>query len=64
MTAMRARGFTLIELMIALVIVSLLLVLAGPQYAKWMADNQIINGADSVANGLRTAMAEAVKQNA
>ena len=42
MIAMRARGFTLIELMIALVIVSLLLVLAGPQYAKWMADRAFL----------------------
>jgi type IV fimbrial biogenesis protein FimT len=64
MTSRRTGGFTLIELMISLVIVSLLLMLAGPQYSKWIADTQIINGAESVANGLRTAMAEAVKQNA
>jgi prepilin-type N-terminal cleavage/methylation domain-containing protein len=63
MTPMRARGFTLIELMVALAIVSLLLMLAAPLYSKWIADNQIQAGAETIASGLRTAMAEAVKQN-
>lgn len=63
MMVVRGQGFTLIELMISLVIISLLLVLAGPQYARWMADNQIVNGAESIASGLRATMAEAVKQN-
>jgi prepilin-type N-terminal cleavage/methylation domain-containing protein len=60
---MRAQGFTLIELMIALAIGSILLVLAVPQYASWMADNQVHAGAQLVADGVRRAHGEAVKRN-
>ena len=35
-----ARGFTLIELMVALAIAVLLLVLAAPGYATWVADQK------------------------
>ena len=60
---MRARGFTLIELMIALAIGSILLVLAVPQYASWMADNQVHAGAQLIADGAAPAHGEAVKRN-
>jgi len=60
---MRARGFTLIELLIGLAIAGILLMLAVPQYATWVADNQIRAGAQLVADGLRLAHAEAVKRN-
>lgn len=59
-----APGFTLIELLIALAIFAILLVLAAPNYAVWLADSQVRAGAESVASGLRFAMAEAVKRNA
>ena len=59
-----AAGFTLIELMVSLTIASILLVLAAPLYATWVADNQIGNGAQLVADGLRTAQGEAIKRNA
>ncbi len=58
-----ARGFTLIELMVALAIAVLLLVLAAPGYATWVADQQIRAGAESVASGLRLAHAEAIRRN-
>ena len=57
------RGFSLIELMIALAIAALLLVLAAPSYAVWVADSRIRSAADLIAGGLRTAQAEAVKRN-
>jgi type IV fimbrial biogenesis protein FimT len=58
------RGFTLIELMIALAIAALLVVLAMPSYSTWIADNQIRNAAESIAGGLRYAQGEAVARNA
>lgn len=60
---MKARGVTLIELLVALAIVGLLLLAAAPLYAQWIADNQIGSGAESLAQGLRLAQSEAVKRN-
>jgi type IV fimbrial biogenesis protein FimT len=57
------RGFTLVELMVALTIASILLVLAVPQYTTWMANSQIRAGAESVATGLRQAQLAAISQN-
>jgi prepilin-type N-terminal cleavage/methylation domain-containing protein len=61
---MRKNGFTLIELLIALSIAALLLVLAAPLYGQWVADNQIRNGAQLIADGMRLAQGIAVKRNA
>lgn len=60
---LRTRGFSLIELLIALVIAVVLLVLAAPSYGVWVADSRIRAAADSLAGGLRLAQAEAVKRN-
>ena len=57
------RGFTLIELLIALAIGGLLLIMAAPLYTVWLADNQIANGAQLVADGLKYAQGEAIKRN-
>jgi type IV fimbrial biogenesis protein FimT len=59
-----ARGFTLIELLISMAIAGILLVLALPHYAEWLADSEVRGGAESIASGMRFAMAEAVKRNA
>ncbi len=63
MTKHRAHGFNLIELMIALAIAATLLVLAGPNYATWIADGQIRAAAESIVSGMRYAQAESVKRN-
>ncbi len=57
------RGFTLIELMIALAIFAILLMLAGPMYARFMADHQIRNASDAILNGVQQAQATAVRNN-
>lgn len=64
MTRRSSRAFSLIELLVALAIAALLLVMAVPGYAVWVADSEVRAGAESVASGLRYAMAEAVKRNA
>lgn len=58
-----AHGFTLIELLIALSIFAFLLVIAGPQYAEFMGNMQIRNGAENTLTGVRLAQAEAVRGN-
>jgi len=59
----RASGFTLVELLIGLGIAALLMVLALPSFALWIADSQIRAAAESIATGLRYAQGEAIKRN-
>jgi type IV fimbrial biogenesis protein FimT len=56
-------GFTLIELLIALAVFGVLIMLAGPMYAQYMANSQIRNAAESLLDGVRLAQQEAIKQN-
>jgi type IV fimbrial biogenesis protein FimT len=60
---MPARGFTMIEIMIAMSIFALLLMLAGPMYAEFMANPQVRNAADSILSGVRRTQSEAVRHN-
>jgi type IV fimbrial biogenesis protein FimT len=61
---MRTRGFTLIELMIALSIFALLVFLALPMYSSFMSNSQIRNAAENALTGVRLAQSMAVKSNA
>jgi type IV fimbrial biogenesis protein FimT len=63
MRAIISRGFTLIEMMIALAIFAFLIAIAGPQYADFMGNMQIRNGGENTLTGVRLAQAEAVKAN-
>ena len=60
---MTARGFTLIELMIALSIFALLAFLALPIYSSFMGNSQIRNAAENSLTGVRLAQAAAIKGN-
>ena len=62
--SLRAQsGFTLIELMVGLAIAVILLVLAVPVYSTWVADTQLLSAAQSIAEGVKVAQAEAIKRN-
>ena len=57
------RGFTLIELMVALAIAALLLLLGMPSFTTFLRNSEIRSTAESLVNGLRAASAEAARQN-
>lgn len=64
MTRARARGFTLIELMVTIVILAILVVLGFPSYEQWIRNTRIRNAAESIQNGLRLARNEATQRGA
>ena len=58
------RGFTLIELMIGLAILSFLLGIGVPSMRSWLTSSSAMAASEFYAEGLRLARAEAVKRNA
>ena len=59
----RAFGFSLVELMIGIAVMLILATLAVPSFQTWMQNSQIRTAAESIANGLQRARAEAVARN-
>jgi prepilin-type N-terminal cleavage/methylation domain-containing protein len=59
----RSRGVTLIEIMVALVIMSILIAMAVPGFTEWIRNQRIRTAAESILNGLQAARAEALKTN-
>ena len=57
------KGFTIIELMIALIILSIAMSFAIPSYRTFTANAQIRSTAESIRSGLQIARAEAIKRN-
>lgn len=64
MLSQAQRGVTLIELMIALVLLALLLFLALPNFSTFLQNTQIRNAAETTLAGLELARAEAIRRNA
>jgi type IV fimbrial biogenesis protein FimT len=60
----RARGVTLLELMIGLTILGILLMMAMPSYSTWIQNTKIRAATESLQAGLQLARAEAVRRNA
>lgn len=60
----RARGFTIVELMVGIVLLAILLAMGGPSFATWLQNSQIRNMSESLKDGLQLARAEAVRRNA
>jgi len=57
------RGFTIIELMVAIAIAALLMLLAGPSFTTFLRNSEIRSTSESIVNGLRAATAEAARRN-
>ena len=58
-----AGGFTLIELMVTLVLMSLLLGLAVPSFRTWVRNAQVRTVSDALQNGMRLAQSEALRRS-
>ena len=58
-----ARGFTLIELMVTVVLMGILITLAFPSMSEWMRNSRIRTVADTLQNGLRLAQNEALRRS-
>lgn len=58
-----ARGFTLIELMVGVAMISLILYFMVPSMGVWMQSSQIRTATESIYSGLQLARTEAVRRN-
>ena len=56
-------GFTLVEMMIGIAIVSMVLAIGIPSFNVWLQNSRIRNTAQSILNGLQLARSEAVLRN-
>ena len=63
LTHRSTKGFTLVEMMIAMVVMAILLALAARSYSVWIANSQIRTAAETLAEGLSAARNEAIKRN-
>jgi type IV fimbrial biogenesis protein FimT len=60
----KCAGFTLIELMITVAVLAILMAVGLPSFRQMMKNYQVRVAAESVANGVQRARAEAVARNA
>lgn len=58
-----ARGFTILELMVALTIAAMLLTLGVPSFTAFLRNSEIRSTAEAISNGLRFARTEATRLN-
>jgi type IV fimbrial biogenesis protein FimT len=57
-------GVSLLELLIAIAIGSILLMIGIPSFQSWIQNTQVRTAAESILNGLQVARTEAVRRNA
>lgn len=61
---LQMRGFSLIELMVALVIIGVFITMGVPAFALFLQNTQIRNAAETTLSGINLARAEAIRRNA
>ncbi len=61
-TLRKAQGFTLIELIITIVVISVLIAIAGPSFVDMMQDNRDIAKVNELVGDIRLARTEAIKR--
>ncbi len=61
--AVRAKGFTLVELMVAIAVMAFLLMAVSPALSDWMVNVRIRNTASAIEQGLQLARQEAIRRN-
>lgn len=59
----RGRGFTIIEVLVTLTVLSLVLMLGLPNISAWLQNTQIRTGAEALLSGLQLARTEALRRN-
>lgn len=57
------RGLTLVELMVTISILTVLFLLALPDFRAWIENTRVRSVAEALQNGVRQAQAEAVRRN-
>jgi type IV fimbrial biogenesis protein FimT len=57
------RGFTLLELVVAMTITGMLLMLGMPSFTTFLRNSEVRSTAESISNGLRAARSEATRLN-
>lgn len=60
----RARGFTLVELMVTLAVAAILMMIAVPSFRGIIASNRLNAAANELVGALNTARMEAIQRNA
>lgn len=59
----RARGFSLVELLVVVAVLALVVMLGLPNISAWLQNTQIRNAAEASISGLQLARAEALRRN-
>jgi len=58
-----SAGFTLVELLVTLTLLSVLMYLAAPTMMGWIRNSQVRTAGDALQNGLRLAQAESLRRS-
>ncbi len=57
------KGFSLVELIVVIAIITILAEIAAPSYLAWIQNTKIRTAAESIQNGLQKARSEALLRN-